>query len=53
MNPFEEEGSILVIKEAMDQKTISKYSALSADYVAIGPQLNLGDASQSILWEAT
>ena len=29
----------------MAQKTISEYSAPSADFVATGPQLNLGDAT--------
>ena len=29
----------------MAQKTISEYSVLSTDYVATGPQLNLGDGT--------
>ena len=44
-NLFEEEGFALVTKEAMAQRTISEYSAPSADNVAMGPQLNLGDAT--------
>jgi hypothetical protein len=45
LNPLEEGVSAPVIKEAMAQKTISEYSAPSADNVATGPQLNLGDAT--------
>jgi len=42
---FKEGGYAPVIKEAMVQKTISKYSASSADYVDTGPHLNLGDVT--------
>ena len=45
LNPLEEGGSTAIIKEAMAQKTISEYSAPSADYVAMGPQLNMGVAT--------
>ena len=45
LNSFEEGCSALVIKEAMAQKTISEYSTPSTDYVAMGPQFNLGDAT--------
>jgi hypothetical protein len=45
LNPFEEGCSPPVIMEAMAQKTISEYSVPSADYVTMGLQLNLGDAT--------
>ena len=45
LNLFEEGGSAPIFKEVMAQKTISEYSTSSADYVALGPQLNLGDAT--------
>lgn len=45
LNPFEEGSPAPVAEEAMAQKTISEYSTLLADFVATGPQLNLGDAT--------
>jgi hypothetical protein len=40
------EGSpTLVVEVVMAQKTIAKFSSPSADFVATGPNLNLGDAT--------
>ena len=43
LNPFEERGSAPVFKDVVAQKTISEYYAPLADYITMGPQLNLGD----------
>ena len=45
MNPFQEGGSVPLLKEAMAQKMISNFSAPSAANVAMGPQFNLGDTT--------
>jgi len=40
------EGSpALVVEAVMAQKTIAEFSSLSANFVAMGPNLNLGDAT--------
>jgi len=49
LEPFLEGSSVSSpVQEAMAQKTISEYSAPSTDYVATGPQLNLGDGTFEI-----
>ena len=45
LEPLKEGGSALSPKEAMAQKTIFEHSAPSADNVATGPQLSLGDVT--------
>ena len=40
------EGSpALVVEEVIAQKTIAEFSSPSADFVAVGPNLNLGDVT--------
>ena len=43
--PLVEGSPALVVEEVIAQKTIAEFSSPSADFVAVGPNLNLGDVT--------
>jgi len=43
--PFVEGSPAPVVEAVMAQKTITEFLSLSADFVATGPNLNLGNAT--------